>query len=109
MHPFRPLSVHYPPGELPPPNAIDELTTQILNFAFRSSPTTHMHEGWLHAWNATRRKLFKLALAESKFGGDVVERKERATRPGLRRVDSMDFLDQEPEEGGCDKLGRALR
>jgi len=27
----------------------------------------------------------------------------------LRRVDSMDFLDQEPEEGGCDKLGRALR
>lgn len=109
MHPFRPLSVHYPPGELPPPNAIDELTSQILTYAFRTSPNKHNHEGWTHAWHSTRRKVFELALAESKFGGDVVERKERAARPGLRRMDSMDFLDQQPEEKGSDKIGRALR
>ena len=50
-----------------------------------------------------------MALAKSKFGGDAEERKERAARPGLRRVDSMDFLDLQPEEKGSDKLGRALR
>ena len=30
-------------------------------------------------------------------------------RPGLRRVDSMDFLDQDEPEGSTEKLGRALR
>ena len=109
IHPYRPISVQYPPGELPPPNAIDELTGQILTYAFRSSSNDHGHGGWNHDWDATRRKLFELALAESKFGGDTATRKERATRPGLRRVDSMDFLDQEPVDKGSDKMGRALR
>ena len=108
MHPFRALSQHYPPGDLPPPNAIDELTNQILTFAFRSSPARHKQEGWTHTWDATRRKLFELALANSKFGGDAAERKERKAQPGLRRVDSMDFLNERPEKGS-DNLGKALR
>ena len=132
MHPFRPLPMTYPPGELPPPNAIDELTSQVLAFAFRQSPKRNSHdrphtsdppadpelghgrEGWNHSWDATRRKLFELALAESKFGHEVIERKMnrgdgKVSRPGLKRVDSMDFLDEQSEEKTNDNLGRALR
>jgi hypothetical protein len=156
LHPFRPLSVHYPPGELPPKDALDELTHQIVRYAFRSSPvrrttpvihqpassppdspskfdlpssvmleecsshgassetSSNRPDGWTHSWDATRQKLFELALEESKFGHDAYDRKmpraERQTRPGLRRVDSMDFLDQaEDEERPADTIGRTLR
>nr|XP_031861629.1 uncharacterized protein CI109_002859 [Kwoniella shandongensis]KAA5528701.1 hypothetical protein CI109_002859 [Kwoniella shandongensis] len=122
IHPFRPISTHYPPGELPPPNVIDELTNQIINYAFRgnqserqSSPTSDCsNDGWTHSWDATRKKLFDTALAESKFGHDAEERKmtreERQHRPGLRRMDSMDFLDQaEPAEQQSNDIGRALK
>jgi hypothetical protein len=156
LHPFRPLSVHYPPGELPPKDALDELTHQVVRYAFRSSPvkrttpvvqqpassppdspsepglpssvmleecsshgtgsetSSNRPDGWTHSWDATRQKLFELALEESKFGHDAYDRKmpraERQTRPGLRRVDSMDFLDQaEDEERPADTIGRTLR
>ncbi|WVR09574.1 hypothetical protein IAU60_006643 [Kwoniella sp. DSM 27419] len=125
VRPFRPVSTHYPPGELPPPNVIDELTNQIMHYAVsrrRSSPSSPSsspseHETtvrWLHSWEATRKKLFEHALAESKFGHDAEERKmtreERQHRPGLRRVDSMDFLDQaEEEEKPADSIGKAIR
>ncbi|GFZ50972.1 hypothetical protein JCM24511_08730 [Saitozyma sp. JCM 24511] len=156
LHPFRPLSVHYPPGELPPKDALDELTHQIVRYAFRSSPvkrttpvvhqpassppdspskfdlsssvmleecsshgtspetSSNRPDGWTHSWDATRQKLFELALEESKFGHDAYDRRmpraERQTRPGLRRVDSMDFLDQaEEEERPADTIGRTLR
>jgi hypothetical protein len=71
-----------------------------------------LEEGWRHSWDATRKKLFDLALEHSKFGHDVQERKmsraERHARPILRRMDSMDFLD-EGEEKESEKVGRALR
>lgn len=116
LHPFRPLSTPYPPGELPPPNVLDELTHQIVKYAYRPSPMKrssrskvhpkpHPHEdGWTHTWDATRRKVFRLALAESQHahGMDAEDRKlprnERVGRPGLKRMDSMDFLDQAEEE-----------
>ena len=94
LHPYRPLSAPYPPGELPPPDVIDELTTQVLGYASK----------WPHSWDATRKRLFDLALEESKFGLDRKTSRE-GSRPGLRRVDSMDFLDQ--EESGV--IGRTLR
>ncbi|KAK8853342.1 hypothetical protein IAR55_004046 [Kwoniella newhampshirensis] len=120
IHPFRPISTHYPPGELPPPNVIDELTNQIIKYAFRRhhserqfSPTSDCSdEGWTHSWDATRKKLFDTALVESKFGHDAEERKmtreERQHRPGLRRMDSMDFLDQVESEQSNESIGRAL-
>ncbi|ORX39405.1 hypothetical protein BD324DRAFT_649480 [Kockovaella imperatae] len=126
VHPFRPLSQSFPPGDLPPPHVIDELTNQILAYAFRTSPTKRASgesenttdfrtEGWTHSWEATRKKMFDIALSESK--GEIIPRrtaKETRTltglvaRPGLKRMDSMDFLD-EGEEKAPDSLGRALR
>ncbi|WRT70070.1 uncharacterized protein IL334_007064 [Kwoniella shivajii] len=152
LHPFRPVSTSYPPGELPPPHVLDELTNQILNYAFRrnkhnnersSSPpsdistesTSSEHEKgekkvWKHSWDFTRKKLFEIALAESKFGHaqqgfgfgfDNDENKKKPSReerlhsrPGLRRVDSMDFLDQKEDDSdtntsSSENVGRAIR
>ena len=56
--------------------------------------------------------MFDLALAESK--GEVVPRRNSlrkepaAARPGLKRMDSMDFLD-EGQDQAPESLGRALR
>lgn len=137
LHPFRPLSTPYPPGELPPPSVLDELTHQIVKYAYRPSPVKRSsrtklppkprpHEdGWTHTWNATRRKLFRLALAESQHAHGLaaedrkLPRHERLSRPGLKRMDSMDFLDQadeEDREAGTSRrtdetegVGRAIR
>lgn len=121
LHPFRPLSTQYPPGDLPPGEVLDELTHQIVHYAPRLQRLTPAEQdvdrddcddAWAHSWEATRRKLFEMALADSKFGQQQQERRkpraERLSRPGLRRVDSMDFLD----EGDSDQLqdlGRAAR
>ncbi|WWC95206.1 hypothetical protein V866_002062 [Kwoniella sp. B9012] len=143
IHPFRPVSTSYPPGELPPPKVLDELTNQILNYAFRHSCSSSSPDGvdpssspqrglsekkWKHSWDATHKKLFEIALNESKsaFGFDNIEEKKKLTReerinhtnhrPGLRRVDSMDFLNQqddedvdENEQKKSDNVGRAIR
>ncbi|KAK4689218.1 hypothetical protein P7C73_g875, partial [Tremellales sp. Uapishka_1] len=122
--PFRPLSTSFPPGTLPPPVALDELTNQVLAHPFRasgspirpsSSPTSGETEKWPHGWSATRLKLVEIALRESKGGIEAAERArmtraEKLARPGLKRKDSMDFLD-EPEaviERGEDKPGRVI-
>lgn len=128
LHPFRPLSAPFPPGELPPPSVLDELTHQIVKYAYRPSPVKRgrskqppkprPHEdGWTHSWDATRRKLFRVALTESQsaHGMDAEDRKlprvERVQRPGLKRMDSMDFLDQAEEESNQDigSSGRTAR
>ncbi|WVF67246.1 hypothetical protein IAT40_001994 [Kwoniella sp. CBS 6097] len=132
LHPFRPVSAPYPPGQLPPAHVIDELTNQILNYAFKSrsphsqasqasSPSEQDQgqapEEWTHSFDATRKKVFEIALAGSRFGHDAEERKlsreerqQQQHRPGLRRVDSMDFLDQAEEvEKPADSIGKALR
>ena len=111
---------------------IDELANQVITYAFRPSPTKRNPSppkvqgkepiltplGWQHSWEATRKKLFDLALAESKFGPEGADRQaprgQRAGRPGLRRVDSMDFLDRAEQEAGSssanvDGFGRAAR
>lgn len=91
---------------------MDELTSQILAYAFRSSPKRD-DRSWSHGWDATRKKLFDVALAESKIAHGALDeedrklpRQERLHRPGLRRVDSMDFLDQSTDG---DNVGRTLR
>ncbi|WWC91877.1 uncharacterized protein L201_006826 [Kwoniella dendrophila CBS 6074] len=158
IHPFRPVSTSYPPGELPPAKVLDELTNQIINYAFRNlrssspisdedpslsssklrSPEDTSRGGWKHKFDSTRKKLFDIALNESKlaFGFDLEDKKKLTSReerissssssssqnksgsshsgrPGLRRVDSMDFLDQVEDESETttkpDNVGRALR
>nr|XP_019010489.1 uncharacterized protein I206_04959 [Kwoniella pini CBS 10737]OCF49270.1 hypothetical protein I206_04959 [Kwoniella pini CBS 10737] len=133
IHPYKPVSTSYPPGELPPAKVIDELTNQIIQYAFRnthSSPTEPTSRGrsrskspeergkWTHNWDSTRKRLFDIALHESKlaFGFENAEEKKKMTReernrPGLRRMDSMDFLDQAEDvsEKKGDNVGRAIR
>jgi hypothetical protein len=124
-HPFRPLKHPYPPGELPPAEALDDLTHQLVKYAYRPSPVKKHsraktpppqanEDGWTHTWEATRRKLFRFALAESQVAHGAPEdrkapRNERVQRPGLKRMDSMDFMDQDEEMTESDKIGRALR
>ena len=102
MHPFRPLSASYPPGELPPPEILDELASQILDYAY-------VDRAWRHSLDDTRKKLFQLALAESKLGhqADRQHGRDRQSRPGLRRVGSMDFLDDRSDDDG--DVGRTMR
>ncbi|RXK41463.1 hypothetical protein M231_01171 [Tremella mesenterica] len=71
-------------------------------------------KGWRHGFTDTRKKVYELALADSKWGHDQAERKlsrlERKMRPGLRRMDSMDFLDEEEgQTGSLGGVGKALR
>ena len=58
---------------------------------------------WPHSWSATRSRVFDAALKISKFGPDVGSSTQvTGSRPGLRRVDSMDFLEStEPGRAIC--------
>ncbi|WWC66665.1 uncharacterized protein I206_100569 [Kwoniella pini CBS 10737] len=92
-HPPRALRTAYPPGTLPPPNAIDEITTHLINTETRKSPSIDSNgftfsisalgspsssnsdgtpkcivttsTGWRHSWDATRQRIFDLARKES--------------------------------------------
>ncbi|WWD22461.1 hypothetical protein CI109_106952 [Kwoniella shandongensis] len=79
-HPPRPLRTSYPPGTLPPPGALDEITTQIITVEARkpsiASTSDDLDEddqgiaslrisSWRHSWNATRQRLFTIARRES--------------------------------------------
>lgn len=59
-HPPRPLSTTFPPGTLPPPGAIDELTSQLI--ALESQAPKRK---WRHGWTATRERIFTIARRES--------------------------------------------
>ncbi|AAW45477.1 hypothetical protein CNBH1270 [Cryptococcus deneoformans B-3501A] len=121
--PARDFSVPFPPDALPPSAVIDEITDYIAipgiaaHASVDGQTATHgdnQLQLWPHTWQETRIKVLQIALEQSRFGRDVKERKLpreiRNHRPGLRRMDSMDFLDQEKTEGVSeDHLGRALR
>ncbi|WVW81920.1 hypothetical protein I302_103923 [Kwoniella bestiolae CBS 10118] len=90
-HPPRALRTAYPPGTLPPPSALDEITTHLINSETRKSPsidnngftfsttsnTKLVNEDitptgiipssakWKHSWQSTRQRLFDLARKES--------------------------------------------
>ncbi|KAL7418814.1 hypothetical protein Q5752_006498 [Cryptotrichosporon argae] len=58
LHPPRPIRTAYPPGTLPPPGALDEITSQLV--------ATEMAKGvWRHSWRATRDRVFAIARQES--------------------------------------------
>ena len=111
MHPPRSVSTAYPPGTLPPPHALDEITTQLV-----AAP-------WRHSWKATRQRLFDVARKESMsaVGGHKRDKSESMViapmmmpppaRPKLsmsgsttmsRQQHSMDllFADEEPKGFG---------
>ncbi|KIR34248.1 hypothetical protein I352_03485 [Cryptococcus deuterogattii MMRL2647] len=99
--PPRDFSVPFPPDALPPSVVIDEMTDYVAGRK-TAAPTS---AGGLTATHA---------LEQSRFGRDAKERnlprEVRNHRPGLKRMDSMDFLDQDGTEGvSKDHLGRALR
>ncbi|WVR03533.1 hypothetical protein IAU60_000525 [Kwoniella sp. DSM 27419] len=87
-HPPRALRHSYPPGTLPPPGALDEITTQLITTEMRRSPpAAHARSStfflgssndsdsdntpigfpsaWRHSWDATRQRLFTVARKES--------------------------------------------
>ncbi|WOO86186.1 uncharacterized protein LOC62_07G009673 [Vanrija pseudolonga] len=70
-------------------------------------------KSWHHSFTETRAKLAVLALADTRLGAEVAERKltrkERLARPGVKRVSSMDFLDDEDSDTPSEKTGRVLR
>lgn len=122
--PPRDFSVPFPPDALPPSVVIDEMTDYVAGRK-TAAPTsaggltaTHGDDQlwrlWPHTWEEIRAKVIEIALEQSRFGRDAKERKlpreVRNHRPGLKRMDSMDFLDQDGTEGvSKDHLGRALR
>lgn len=64
-----------------------------------SSRSSSPSSNWPHSWTETRRKLVFLALADSRLGAELAERKmtrqERLARPGIKRVGSMDYLEED--------------
>lgn len=104
-NPLRPLTTAFPPWTLPPPQALDELTNQILTIAMNASPNRKkgtVAKEWPHSWSATRSRLFQIALKESK--GLTLAEGSGATgwvkaRPNIKRVGSMDFLEDAGSDG----------
>ncbi|OXH26604.1 hypothetical protein J008_05062 [Cryptococcus neoformans] len=121
--PVRDFSVPFPPDALPPSPVIDEITDYVAVRAIAGHACIDGQTGthgdnqlqfWPHTWQETRIKVLQIALEQSRYGRDAKERKlpreVRNHRPGLRRMDSMDFLDQEKTEGvSKNHLDRALR
>lgn len=135
-----PKAALYPPGSMPPPTVLDELTTAVVDqlggreragregraaivvddpmTGSGSSSSDASDEpsspAWSHSWEDTRRMLTTLALEDTRLGAERADRKlsrqERLARPGVRRVDSMDFLnDASNESSPNERLGRVLR
>ncbi|WVN91013.1 uncharacterized protein L203_106259 [Cryptococcus depauperatus CBS 7841] len=116
VHPPYPLDVKYVPFTLPPPAALDEITTQVFQNRSRNrSPTSPTKRAWKHSWKATRQRLFQIARAESlaAVGGHrrrksdsvvpapgQLEKKGQHSGPRLNKHlnDSMDSLfgDEQP-------------
>ncbi|OCF36175.1 hypothetical protein I316_02047 [Kwoniella heveanensis BCC8398] len=115
-HPPRALRTAYPPGTLPPPGALDEITTQLISHETHKSPplsTMYRSEymssssssgsditpvgpttSWRHSWSSTRQKLFNLARKESMESTGGHRRKESDSM-----IPSMSQLQlQEPAE-----------
>lgn len=136
----RPLRQHlFPPGSMPPPHILDQLATAVLG-SYRGDDTSASTDGydasaepspapseggsratsplpptsdWPHSWEETRRMLGALALAETRLGAEVADRKltraERLAKPGIKRVGSMDFLEDEDDAPPAEKMGRVMR
>ncbi|ODN99190.1 hypothetical protein I350_07349 [Cryptococcus amylolentus CBS 6273] len=113
-------SGQFPPGSLPPSTVLDDLTTRLLQSQTtmseksRSPGEDSITTIWLHSWDSTRQKMNEIALGNSRFGIEEERRKlpreERSERPGLRRMDSMDFLDEgNAADRSTSAVGRALR
>ncbi len=108
---------------MPPPEVLDGLTTALLETLGKDedTPTTSIAididcsaiDAWPHSWDATRHKLASLALSETRLGAELANRKltrqERLARPGIKRVGSMDYLDDEEGTMPSERIGRVLR
>lgn len=109
---------------MPPPDVLNGLTSALLETLGQDEDTPMSAiaiaidcssiDAWPHSWDATRHKLAALALAETRLGAELANRKltrqERLARPGIKRVGSMDYLDDE-DEGAMPsaRIGRVLR
>lgn len=118
---------------MPPPEVLDELTNGILETvrsgesrgdvsSRATSPALAIGsldldysviDAWPHSWDETRHKLAALALANTRLGAELANRKltrqERLARPGIKRVGSMDYLEDEEQAMPSERIGRVLR
>ncbi|BEI84284.1 hypothetical protein CcaverHIS002_0408880 [Cutaneotrichosporon cavernicola] len=117
-----PPDLHFPPGSMPHPEILDGLTSALmerLGYEDMSATSIPMDidcssvDTWPHSWDATRDKLTALALAETRLGAELANRKltrqERLERPGIKRVGTMDYLDDEESTMPSERIGRILR
>lgn len=68
MHPPHPLNIAYPHSALPPPAALDKITSQVIESQSRkdlSSSASSPKSFWHHTWRSTRQRLFLIARQES--------------------------------------------
>lgn len=135
LRPPRRLNIAYPPSALPPPAALDEITSQVIESQSRKDPSSSSRSPksfWHHTWRSTRQRLFLIARRESMsaIGGHrrqksdsvipAVKRQEniklkegkeslialKGGRVGRHQNDSMDSLFGNEQPG---KLSEALR
>lgn len=118
----------FPPGSLPPPHLLDELASAVIcsytdeggsagddEWSANSRESSPASGAWPHTFAETRSKLVSLALAETRLGAELAERKmtrqQRLARPGIKRVGSMDYLDDDgaTESMPSESIGRVLR
>ncbi|GMK57096.1 hypothetical protein CspeluHIS016_0309360 [Cutaneotrichosporon spelunceum] len=117
-----PPDLHFPPGSMPPPEVLDGLTSVLLEtLDHKDMPMVStaididcsLIDTWPHSRDTTREKLAALALAETRLGAELANRKltrqERLARPGIKRVGSMDYLDDEESTMPSERIGRVLR
>ncbi|KAL1405111.1 hypothetical protein Q8F55_008734 [Vanrija albida] len=109
------LAVAAPAPLLPSPATSNSSASTVDNGAAPCDEAvrTFSLKTWHHSFTETRAKLATLALADTRLGAEVAERKltrkERLARPGVKRVSSMDFLDNEDSDTPSEKTGRVLR
>ncbi|ADV24960.1 hypothetical protein I305_02283 [Cryptococcus gattii E566] len=68
IHPPHPLNIAYPPSALPPPAALDKITSQVIESQSRKdlpSSASSPKSFWHHTWRSTRQRLFLIARQES--------------------------------------------
>nr|XP_018266804.1 uncharacterized protein I303_00782 [Kwoniella dejecticola CBS 10117]OBR88962.1 hypothetical protein I303_00782 [Kwoniella dejecticola CBS 10117] len=119
-HPPRALRNAYPPGTLPPPSAIDEITTHLITSEIPSTSssdsdstpkcTIAVSSGWRHSWTSTRQRLFDLARKESMdaIGGHRRKISDSIIPPQEDKVDAV-MKPQRPRLavlGGGQKMNR---
>ncbi|OXG30215.1 hypothetical protein C367_01890 [Cryptococcus neoformans Ze90-1] len=95
--PPRPLNIAYPPSALPPPAALDEITSQVLETQSRKDLPTSSRSPksfWHHTWKSTRQRLFLIARRESMSAiGGHRRQKSDSVIPAVKKQENAKLKD----------------